>query len=121
MPNPYGAPEITVQELSQLRLEKPGELLVIDVREPFELSLACLSGEDVIGVPLSELSQRGLAVWPEKLASKSRPLAILCHHGIRSAQVSIWLLQQGFENVRSVAGGIDQYAQEIDPSVGAYE
>jgi rhodanese-related sulfurtransferase len=121
MPNPYGAPEITVQELSQLRSDKPGELLVVDVREPFELSLACLSGEDVIGVPLSDLSQRGLAVWPVEVASQDRPLAILCHHGIRSAQVTIWLLQQGWKNVRSVAGGIDQYAQEVDPSVGAYE
>jgi rhodanese-related sulfurtransferase len=121
MPNPYGAPEISVQELSQLRSMKPGELLVVDVREPFELSLACLSGEGVVGIPLSELSQRGLAAWPVELGGKDRPLAILCHHGIRSAQVTIWLLQQGFENVRSVAGGIDLYAQEVDPSVGAYE
>ncbi|MBY0585788.1 rhodanese-related sulfurtransferase [bacterium] len=121
MPNPYNAPEISVGELAKTRQDRPGEWLIVDVRESFEISLASLEGDDVVQVPLSELSQRGLAAWPADHGDKTRPLAILCHHGIRSAQVTLWLMQQGWEHVRSVAGGIDQYAQEIDPNVGAYE
>jgi rhodanese-related sulfurtransferase len=121
MPNPYGAPEITVKELAEVRTHQPGSLLIVDVREPFELSLASLVGEDVVSVPLSELSQRGVHAWPVDLAPKEQPLAILCHHGVRSAQVTLWLLQQGWSDVRSVAGGIDRYALDVDPSVGAYE
>jgi rhodanese-related sulfurtransferase len=124
MSNPYGAPEISVAQLAEIRRSQQDEsasLVVVDVRETFETSLASLAGDDVVIVPLSELSQRGMAAWPESLADKDRPLAILCHHGVRSAQVTVWLLQHGWTQVRSVEGGIDRYAQEIDPSVGAYE
>lgn len=121
MPNPYGAPEIDVTEVSTARKDRPGELLLVDVREPFELTLAAIQGDDVVLAPLSELSSRGIDALPEAACEKDRQIVVFCHHGIRSAQVTMWLLQQGWSDVRSMAGGIDVYAQKVDPSVGAYE
>jgi rhodanese-related sulfurtransferase len=83
--------------------------------------LAALSGVDVLLVPLSDLSQRGLAALPDEVKDRQTSIAVLCHHGIRSAQVTQWLLAQGWKDVRSVEGGLDLYAQKIDSSVGAYE
>jgi len=45
---------------------------------------------------------------------------VLCHHGVRSAQVTGWLAQQGWTNIKSVRGGIDAYARQIDQAVGFY-
>jgi rhodanese-related sulfurtransferase len=121
MSNPYGAPEIDVEEVAAARKDRPGEILFVDVREPFELTLAAIAGEDVVLAPLSELSSRGIEALPDDARAKDREIVVFCHHGIRSAQVTMWLLQQGWSDVRSMAGGIDVYAQRIDPSVGAYE
>jgi rhodanese-related sulfurtransferase len=43
-----------------------------------------------------------------------------CHHGGRSLRVAHWLREQGFANAQSMAGGIDRWSQEIDPSVPRY-
>ena len=45
---------------------------------------------------------------------------VLCHHGNRSMQVTMWLAQQGYKNVINVSGGIDAYARQVDSSVGFY-
>ena len=113
MQNPYGASEMDVEEVSRRRASRPGELLLVDVREPFELSLAAIPGDDVVLVPLSELSQHGLAALPDEVLHRDREMVIFCHHGIRSAQVTMWLLNQGWANVCSMAGGIDVYAQRV--------
>jgi predicted sulfurtransferase len=44
----------------------------------------------------------------------------MCHHGVRSADVTGWMRQQGWQNVTSLAGGIAAYAEQVDPSVGVY-
>jgi rhodanese-related sulfurtransferase len=45
---------------------------------------------------------------------------VLCHHGSRSMQVTMWLAQQGYKNIFNVRGGIDEYARSVDSSVGFY-
>jgi rhodanese-related sulfurtransferase len=45
---------------------------------------------------------------------------VLCHHGSRSAQVVMWLIQQGYKNVFNVSGGINAYASKVNPSIGLY-
>jgi len=47
-------------------------------------------------------------------------IVIHCHHGGRSLRVANWLRQQGFSKAQSMAGGIDQWAVEIDPSLPRY-
>jgi rhodanese-related sulfurtransferase len=47
-------------------------------------------------------------------------LVVLCHHGIRSMNVTVWLREQGFERVQSLRGGIDAWSVEVDPAVMRY-
>ena len=51
---------------------------------------------------------------------KLRPLVVICHHGNRSAQVTAWLLDLGWESVYNLSGGIDAYARQVDPAIGLY-
>lgn len=120
MPNPYGAPEISVQDVHAM--QRDGEqFILVDVREPNELELACLPEDDFILLPLSDLRARRLDAVPEALRQdKNADLVIFCHKGLRSAQVTVFLRQQGWSNAVSMAGGIDAWAEEIDESVGRY-
>jgi len=114
----YGAsiPEISVEELAQLLAEPEGDRQLVDVREPQELEIAALPG--FINLPLSNYSQ-----WSEQIATYLDPTKetlVLCHHGMRSAQMCQWLLSQGFTNVKNVGGGIHAYAVMVDPAVPTY-
>jgi rhodanese-related sulfurtransferase len=60
---------------------------------------------------------------PQALASLQAgesPLIVFCHHGMRSLQVVSWLREQGIESCSSMAGGIDRWSLDIDPSVPRY-
>ena len=59
---------------------------------------------------------------PARLADLKRdqPIAVLCHHGGRSMQVAMFLQQQGFTRLVNVAGGIDAWSRQVDPSVPRY-
>ncbi|MFN8491798.1 MAG: rhodanese-like domain-containing protein [Caldilineaceae bacterium] len=119
MPNPFGAPEISVQAVEAKR--KAGEQFVwLDVREPQEYNHVRIHDERVVNVPLSELAARQLAALPPALQDKNTEVVTFCHHGMRSAQVTAWLRQQGWTNVVNMTNGIDAWAREIDPSVGTY-
>jgi rhodanese-related sulfurtransferase len=119
MPNPYGAPEISVREVAD-KLAQAESFVLLDVREAYELQGATLPPGTFELVPLSDLAARQLSALPDAAQDKEAEIVVLCHHGVRSAQVTAWLRQQGWTNVLSVAGGIDAYAREIDPSVGMY-
>lgn len=120
MPNPYGAPEISVHDVVAKQQEEI-EFLLVDVREPNELELASLPDGDFINLPVSELRERRLDALPEDLRQNNEvDVVLFCHKGLRSAQVTVFLRQQGWSNVVSMAGGIDAWADEIDESVGKY-
>jgi rhodanese-related sulfurtransferase len=119
MPNPYGAPEISVQEVAQ-KLTQNESFVLLDVREAHELKSASMPQGSFTHLPLSDLAARLLDAIPAEMQAKEQEVVVLCHHGVRSAQVTAWLQQQGWTNVLSMAGGIDAYAQEVDPSVGSY-
>ena len=113
-------PEITPQQLGDWLKTRP-ELVVLDVREPYEFPRAKLGDERVAYAPLSDLARKNLDGLPEKVRQdKSAPLVVICHHGNRSAQVTAWLLDQGWETVFNLAGGIDAYARQVDPAIGTY-
>ena len=69
---------------------------------------------------MSLLAEKGLAGLPDAAQATEAEVLVLCHHGIRSAQVAGWLSAQGWTRAFSVAGGIDEYARQVDPSVGSY-
>ena len=120
MPNPYGAPEVSVHDVVD-KQQQGTEFLLIDVREPNELDLASLPAGEFINLPLSELRERRLDALPEALSqNKDADVVLFCHKGLRSAQVTVFLRQQGWSNAVSMAGGIDAWAEEIDESVGKY-
>lgn len=119
MPNPYGAPEIEVVEVEEKRASG-SDFLLVDVREADELEKAKIGGDNVVFLPLSRLAAEGDAAIPDVLQDKDREIVIICHHGLRSAQVTAWLLRQGWENVVSMNGGIARYAREVDRAVGFY-
>lgn len=109
-------PQINVTQLAQRMSEAPEGLQLIDVREPQEVEIAGLAGFQVL--PLSEFT-----TWSDQIHTRFDPDAetlVLCHHGIRSAQMCQWLLSQGFTNVKNIIGGIDAYSAIVDPSIPRY-
>ncbi len=94
--------------------------LVLDVREPWEVSTASVKpladapAFDVLFMPMQSVPAR-LDELPQ-----DRMIACLCHHGIRSQQVAAFLLNRGFENVINISGGIDAWSTELDTSVATY-
>ena len=103
--------EIDVEEL-HARLKAGEAVQVVDVREPWELEAARLSG--TIDLPMSTLP-KGLCHLDQE-----KSLVVLCHHGGRSLQVARWLRQQGYVRAQSLRGGLDVWSQRIDPSVPRY-
>ena len=90
------------------------DLVLIDCREADEYATAKIEGARL--VPMSEIQHRLGELEPHR----NGRIVIHCHHGGRSLRVAGWLRQQGFAQAQSMAGGIDQWSQEIDPSVPRY-
>ena len=90
--------------------------LLLDVREPAEWQAASVrvGGAELLQLPMHSIPPRLSELDPE------RPVAVLCHHGGRSMQVALFLQQQGFEHIANVAGGIDAWSLQVDPSVPRY-
>jgi rhodanese-related sulfurtransferase len=103
--------EATPREIKD-QLDAGVELVLIDVREPDELTIASIDG--ALEYPMSEAR-----AWIDSLP-KDRELVIFCHHGGRSAQVAMALVQRGHTNVTNMTGGINQWSEQVDPSVRKY-
>lgn len=106
--------EISVEETRDLLAARPGDVALIDVREPFEHETARIEGAELI--PMRQI--------PEHIDAPSLPrdkhLLIHCHHGGRSMRVTEFLRARGYPRVTNVAGGIHAWSQRIDPSVPVY-
>ncbi|MEA5575751.1 rhodanese-like domain-containing protein [Anabaena sp. UHCC 0451] len=108
--------EISVQELAQRLAQGDSGLQLIDVREPQELAISQING--FVNLPLSEYEQ-----WQGNIFTSfdsTKETLVLCHHGIRSAQMCQWLVSQGFTNVKNITGGIAAYSILVDSSVPQY-
>jgi len=119
MPNSFGAPEISVKDVAA-KIAANEQFVFLDVREPNELSAAAINDARVINVPLSVLGQQQTAALPAAAKDKDAEIVVFCHHGARSAQVTSWLLGQGWTNVVNMDGGIDNWARSVDATVGRY-
>ncbi|MEW6029090.1 MAG: rhodanese-like domain-containing protein [Chloroflexota bacterium] len=117
--DPRRIPEIQVHDLAA-KLASSEDFVLLDVREEWELVKARIMDARLVHAPMSQLSAQGTAALPGPGQSPERSVYVLCHHGVRSAQVTDWLIRNGWTNVFNVHGGIDQYAHEIDPRVGFY-
>ena len=108
--------QITVQKLAELLSGDRQNLQLIDVREHDEVEIAAIAG--FIVLPLSEYGEWSLD-FQEKFDPHIETL-VLCHHGMRSAQMCQWLVNQGFTNVKNIEGGIDSYAYVVEPTMAKY-
>ena len=90
--------------------------MVLDVREPWELQTASVAadGFSLVAIPMNQIPARMGELDP------ARAVACLCHHGARSQRVAMFLAQNGFGQVANVAGGIEAWSRELDPTVPRY-
>lgn len=102
---------ITPAEL-EARRKRGDELLLIDVREVLEHEMARIEGARLL--PLSVFNE-----WVGTLDAEAE-IVVMCHHGIRSAQVCAFLARQGFGKLSNLAGGIDRWSREVDADVPLY-
>ncbi len=112
-------PEISPKELADW-LKQRSDFLILDVREPYEFSRVKLDDPRVVYAPLSELARKYFSALPQGATEKTTPLVVMCHHGNRSAQVTAWLIDSGWQEVYNLAGGIDAYARQVDHNIGFY-
>lgn len=103
--------QITPSDL-KARLDAGEEWVLVDVRAPDERDYVRLPGDRWI--PMQEFPMRIREV-PRKV-----PVAIYCHHGVRSLRAAWFLAQRGWENVHNLQGGIEAWARDVDPEMRRY-
>ena len=92
---------------------KTGEKLrFIDVREPQEFAIARVEKAELL--PLSRFNE-----WIDTLKPEEE-IVVMCHHGIRSANVCMFLVRNGFEKVFNLEGGIDFWSTQVDENIPRY-
>ena len=104
-------PEITVEDL-QARRSRGEKIVLVDVREPHETAISDLPGS--IKIPLGSLPQNLAKMDP------SDDLVVYCRSGARSAQAVQFLIGKGYAKARNLVGGINHWAEAIDPSMRKY-
>jgi adenylyltransferase/sulfurtransferase len=104
--------EISVEETKRLLDTQPGATVLIDVREPHELAICRIAAAQHI--PMRQI--------PEQLTTlpRDKHLLIHCHHGGRSLRVTEYLRANGFTTVSNVAGGIEAWAERVEPGMARY-
>jgi sulfur-carrier protein adenylyltransferase/sulfurtransferase len=105
-----GIPQVTVKELKQ-RLDAGEDVFVLDVREPYEYQIANIGAKLI---PQNDVPKRLDEI------DRNREIVVHCRSGQRSQRIAEYLTQQGYGNVKNLAGGILAWADEIDPKMQKY-
>lgn len=104
--------QITAPEL-QKRLQKNDDHpLLLDVREPHEFKYCHINGS--INMPMASVFSKASELDPKQ------ETVVICHHGMRSAQVANFLITNGFEKIYNLSGGVAAWASQVDPSMPTY-
>ena len=104
--------EITPEEV-KVKLDAAESFTLLDVREPWEFETARIDGAKLM--PMGDVPSRA-----HQELDPEEHVVVLCHHGVRSMNVTAWLRQQGFEKVQSMRGGIDAWSRSVDGKVPTY-
>ena len=104
--------EITPKDV-KARLDQHQPFTLVDVREPWEFEAAHIEGARLI--PMGDVPSRA-----HQELDPEEHIVVICHHGVRSMNVTAWLRQQGFEKAQSMRGGIDSWSRQVDQSVPLY-
>lgn len=104
--------EITVEAVKR-RLDQGEKFTLLDVREPWEVETAHM--QDAKLIPMGDIPSRA-----NQELDPDDHIVVICHHGVRSMNVTVWLRRQGFEKAQSMRGGIDAWSRSVDPGVPLY-
>jgi rhodanese-related sulfurtransferase len=104
--------EITPEDVKS-KLAEGKAFTLLDVREPWEMEAASIPGAKLI--PMGDVPSRA----HQELDPEDH-IVVVCHHGVRSMNVTAWLRQQGFEKAQSMRGGIDAWSRTVDGTVPTY-
>ena len=104
--------ELEVEQLERYLESAEVKPLLLDVRQPWEFEICKL--EDSVLIPMSTIPSR-----LDEL-DKEQETVVICHHGIRSRRVALYLDQAGFNNVINLKGGMAAWAQNVDPDMATY-
>ncbi len=99
-------------EQVKAKLDQGEVLFLLDVREDKELDICRIDG--ATHIPMGDIPAR------RQELPDDQPIVCICHHGMRSASVQNFLLQQGFENVINLTGGIDAWSRTVEPEMARY-
>ena len=103
--------ELTPQEV-KAKLDRGDKFVLVDVREPWEVQLVGL--REAVRISMEDMP------WRVEELNRDDEVVVFCHTGVRSGMVAQWLRAQGFERVWNLQGGIDAWAQTVDPSLRRY-
>ena len=107
--------EVSPEELLELMQRKgPRTFRLIDCREEDEFRICKLEWAELI--PLTRIATDA----PTRLIDKDKPVVIYCHLGLRSQYACGLLRELGYENVFNLSGGIDAWAERVDPGMTRY-
>jgi rhodanese-related sulfurtransferase len=104
--------EITPEDV-KAKLDQGEDFTLLDVREPWEFERSPMARATLM--PMGDVPSRA----HQELDPEAH-IVVLCHHGVRSMNVTVWLRQQGFEKAQSMLGGIDSWSRKIDQNVPVY-
>jgi len=106
--------ELRPRQLKQCLQEQDPPPLLLDVREPWEFEICHLEGSMLI--PMGNIP----GALAEGLIDREQTIAVICHHGIRSRQVALYLEHFGYRDVINLTGGVEAWAREIDLGLPTY-
>ncbi len=91
---------------------KQAKLQLLDVREPWEFELCQIGGST--NIPMNQIASRIAEV------DFTITTVVICHHGVRSARVILFLQQRGIETLINLTGGVDAWARGVEPEMTLY-
>lgn len=104
--------EITPVEV-KMKIDQGDKFTLLDVRELWEFETASIDGAKLI-------SMGDIPARANQELDPEDHIVVICHHGVRSMNVTAWLRQQGFEKAQSMRGGIDAWSRVVDTKVPTY-
>ena len=106
--------EVTVDDVCYLQGRPGRKPRLVDCREDDEWQICQIAGAEL--VPLSQFGE----LAPQRFTDTAEPIIVYCHHGMRSQRAALWLRQHGFIQAQSMRGGIDAWADVVEPEMTRY-
>ena len=102
---------ITAEQLATL-LGNRDKVVLLDVRDPWEVEICRLSGS--LNIPMNEITEK-----VNELDRDTRTV-VICHFGMRSLEVGNYLESSGFSDIVNLEGGLDAWAERVDQDMPRY-